>query len=184
MRQIGNISNVVDAYIEEVSHSDTSVSFTGEDAPGTDNLKIRRVYLVDEASRPISYGYINQTIGVCVEYEVLADVPAYTHGFNLYNSSSVHIFTSHDDTSVKEDTKRGLYRTIAWLPANLLQSSDYFFTFAFMQYNPFRVLFHSQYLIRIHMMDDLNAPTRNVNYNGELPGVIRPIIHWNSRQTI
>ena len=182
MKYNGEISNVVNEYLENEYDSDTSACFNIENAPGTEYLKIRRVYLVNEEMLPISFGFINQVIGICVEYDVLVDGMTFTHGFNLFNAYDVHVFTSHDNTTIGEETKQGYYRTIAWIPANLLQSCDYFFTFAFMQYNPFKVLFHSPYLIRIHMVDDLDAPTRNVNYNGGLPGVVRPIINWSSRQ--
>ena len=182
--QFGDASTIIDDYLSEENGTDSFATYIGNNAPGIDSIKIRKVYLVDTSMQKITHGYINQPIGVCVEYEVLEDILGLTHGFNLFNSSSVHIFTSHDDNIVPEETRRGKYQTTAWIPANILQSCDYYFTFAFMQYNPFRVLYHSPSLIKIKMMDDLDAPTRNGHYRADLPGVVRPIIHWSPKKKL
>jgi lipopolysaccharide transport system ATP-binding protein len=184
-KNIGVISDIVDEYLSEAEEHDCRADFPDDDAPGTENIKLRHVQLVNDACTPITFGYITDRIGICVDYEVTADTAAFTHGLNLFDTSGIHLFTSHDNTFCGSDTvKKGHYRTIAWIPANLLQSRDYYLTFAFMRYSPFEVLFHSQYLIKIHMVDDLGAPTRNEHYNEDLPGLIRPVIEWSPKTNI
>ena len=185
IKKTGYISNVVDEYLSEEENLECRADYDGDDAPGFDTVKIRHIRLINEKGHSINFGYITNSIGICVDYEVLSDTPAFTHGLNIFDISGAHLFTSHDNTfSNNQTVRKGFYRTIAWIPANLLQCRDYFLTFAFMRYAPFQVLFHSHYLIKIHMVDDLNAPTRMENYNEDLPGMIRPVINWSPKTNL
>jgi lipopolysaccharide transport system ATP-binding protein len=158
----------------------------GDDAPGCDNIKLRKAYVVDGKYNTLEVAYINQEIGFCVEYEVMRDIPFFTHGINVFNSMETHLFTSHDEHTYKrnDQIKKGCYRTIAWIPANLFQSDKIEFSFACMRYNPFEVLFHETKLISIKILEVLNTSTRNENYRGELPGLIRPFLIWEGRQIL
>lgn len=184
-KKIGIISEVIDEYLSEEETLESHVVFDGNNAPGTKTIKLRHIQLINENEKPINYGYITSAIGICVDYEVTEDTSAFTHGLNIFDISGTHLFTSHDNTYTdSKNVRKGFYRTIAWIPANLLQCRDYYLTFAFMRYSPFQVLYHSPNLIKIHMIDDLNAPTRTENYNEDLPGMIRPIINWSPKKNI
>jgi len=179
----GNTNLVVDKYLSLNSRISYESSWLGSSAPGNQFLKLRKVFAIDLNYKPIKYIYINQKVGFCIEYEVLVDVPYFTHGINVYNNLELHLFTSHDqhDFDKKSEIKKGMYKTIVWIPENLLQIGEIELSFACMRYNPFEVLFHERNLIRINVLEIIDTVTRNDNYKDELPGLIRPFLEWDQR---
>ncbi len=181
----GTAVDTVSQYMASSGEQETSREFSRNDAPGTHDLKLRKIYFIDDAGNKIDYGVISQRIGICVEYEVMCIVAAFTHGANIFDAVGNHIFTTHDNNPMRNTTiEPGLYRTCLWVPANLMQNGSYFLTFAFMRYNPFEILYHSDTLIRLNIVDDMDAATRNAMYKHNLPGLIRPIIEWEQTEKL
>ena len=177
---------VVENYLALNRDIATESSWYGDYAPGNNFIKLRKAYSIDSNYNKIKYAFINQKIGFCAEYEVLNDTSYFTHGINVFNNMEVHLFTSHDDHEFqrKKQIKKGTYKTVVWIPENLLQSGEIEFSFACMKYNPFEVLFHEKGLIRISVVEVIETLTRNENYRAELPGLIRPFLKWDERTQI
>jgi len=74
-----------------------------------------------------------------------------------------------------------VYKTVVWIPSNLLQSGDYLVSFAFMRYNPFNVLLTTDNLLRIQIVDTKKSLSRPENVNEYIPGLIRPKLLWDER---
>ncbi len=181
----GQVDHIIDLYLHQGNDLSSSVEYGLDEAPGSDTIKLRKIYPVNNQGTPVDYGYINQSLGICFEYDVLQDTSPFTHGINIFNSKGVHIFTSHDNQPYpKIIVKKGSYRTCVWIPENLLQDGEYSVSFACMRYNPFRILFHAMDLIKLNMEDVIKTDTRNENYNGGLPGLIRPYLEWSKTLSI
>lgn len=174
---------VVERYLASNDDLKPDASWSGDKVPGNDSIKLRKAYLIDSNYNNVDYALINQRIGFCVEYEVLHTIPYFTHGINVYNVMGVHLFTSHDnhDFERKSEIQKGFYKTVVWIPENLLQNGEIEFSYACMRYNPFEVLFHERNLIRINVVEVIETLTRNENYRAELPGLIRPFLLWDDR---
>ena len=185
LRCSGTAAEVIDTYLSGQHEKPADRCFNGEKAPGTSEIKIRRMYFVDTDGHTVSYGLISQRIGLRVEYEVLQDIPAFTHGANLYDATGLHLFTTHDNNEPQAGiVGKGTYQTTLWLPGNILQAGHYTLSFAFMRYNPFEVIYHSEPLIQLALLDDLEAPTRHPQYKSDLPGLIRPVVEWSKAEKV
>lgn len=179
----GPINDVIDKYLCQSNNIASKIIFNEDNAPGCKNIKIRSVYFINENGDEISVTYINQKFGLCVEYEVLQEIDNFTHGINAFNSAGIHLFTSHSNIEYKKgSTARGIYKTTAWIPENLLQPGNITFSFACMKYEPFEVLFHEMDLVKIEVLDVIDTLTRNEHYKAYLPGLVRPYITWNYSQ--
>jgi lipopolysaccharide transport system ATP-binding protein len=178
--------NVVIKYNSMNDSMITERAWYGEKAPGNEQIKLRRAFIIDSNNRIINYAYINQEIGFCIEYEVLSDVPFFTHGVNVYNHMGLHLFTSHDDRKYNRNEKirKGVYRAKCWIPKDLFQNDKIEFSFACMRYNPYEVLFHERGIVKISIMDRIDSATRCENFHDTLPGIIRPKINWDSVKKI
>jgi lipopolysaccharide transport system ATP-binding protein len=176
-----NAKNVVFKYLSDNNDISSKNEWNGDDAPGNEYIKLRKAYVINTDYMIIDHAFTNQEIALCVDYEVINNVPYFTHGINVYNSMKIHLFTSHDDNVYdgENQIEKGFYRTIVWVPSNLLQSDKIEFSFACMRYNPFEVLFHENKVIGINIIDSIKTETRNENYWGTLPGIIRPKLKWN-----
>ncbi len=187
IKNIGKTSQIIDLYLGE--NSDTEIKREWDDlenAPGNSQIKIRKIYSVNSENQMINYSLISEEVGIYIEYQVLEDIPYFTHGINVFSTSGIHIFTSHDNNPYEKDSiiKKGVYTTIVWIPANLLQDGDYLVNVACMRYNPFEILFHEENLIKIKLIDSNKNSSRPEDYNLELPGLIRPKLNWNKRNQL
>lgn len=174
---------VVEKYLETTHIIPSKATWLGDNAPGNDCLKLRRGYIINSESNIIENAFINQRIGLCIEYEVIKDIPYFTHGINVFNIMEQHLFTSHDDFvfNKKQIINRGFYKTVVWIPENLLQDGDIIFSFACMRYDPFEVMFHEKNLLRINMLDTIKVGTKNSSLFSGLPGLVRPHLMWDER---
>ncbi|HOF56007.1 MAG TPA: ABC transporter ATP-binding protein [Prolixibacteraceae bacterium] len=178
--------NVVSRYLSVYDDLKAKNEWKNNEAPGNEFIKLRKAYIIDSENETIDHAFIDQEIGFCIEYEVINDVPFFTHGLNIYNGMEIHLFTSHDDVKFERNKiiKKGHYKTVAWIPANLLQNDTIEFSFACMRYNPFEVLFHEKKLVRLNILDKIDSDTRNKDYLESLPGLIRPKIKWDQTKEI
>jgi len=180
----GNVKEIIDLYLSSVNNIELSRTWNDiECAPGNNIIKIKRVCSVDSQKKPVLYSLTSEKIGIYIEYEVLKNTSYFTHGINVYTTSDLHLLSSHDNNVYQNDSiiEKGVYKTVVWIPSNLLQSGDYLVSFAFMRYNPFNVLLTTDNLLRIQIVDTKKSLSRPENVNEYIPGLIRPKLLWDER---
>lgn len=157
-----------------------------ETAPGDIHIKLKKMHSLNKEYKINQFLLTTEDIGIYIEYEVLDDIPYFTHGINLFTTNGIHVFSSHDNNNYLEDTliKKGKYYTIVWIPGNLLQNGDYSVSVACMRYNPFTILFHENELLFIKIIDTMVESARPEQYNLDFPGIIRPKLMWKTRHKL
>jgi len=180
-----NIKDVISEYLTELNDLSAYNNWDNKNAPGNKEVKLCKAYIIDKNKNLINTVQINQEFGICVEYEVLSNIPYFTHGINVYNKMETHLFTSHDNRDYKEKELiiKGIYKTTVWIPSNIFQNDKLEFSFACMRYNPFNVLFHEK-ILSINVLETIFTDSRHDFYRGELPGLMRPILIWEDRINI
>jgi len=181
-----SISVVVKHYLSSGDSLSQEMSWSADHAPGNESIKLKHAYFIDSEYQKVPYGQIHRNLGLCIEYEVLTRIPFFSHGINVFSETDLHLFTSHDDQKYEKSAfvEPGLYRTVVWIPANLLQSGVVEFSFACFRYDPFLILFHTKSIVQIRMIESYDAPTRHEHYRGGLPGAVRPKLSWDLRLKI
>jgi lipopolysaccharide transport system ATP-binding protein len=181
IHKAGDIQTVIDEYLKVTVGENAHRVWTNlEKAPGSRQIKLREVKLVNKENKIGSVFDITEKIKTVFTYEVLADDERYTHGLNLFNDQGVHIFSSHDRDSpaLKEPAKKGVYTTALEIPGNLLAEGSYEVSFAIMRYTPFEVLFHEMELLSFTVIDEMQGNSVRGSYTGKFPGVVRPDLRW------
>jgi len=128
--------------------------------------------------------YLNEKVGVTMRYKVKNIDHKIQSAYNFFNTSGINIFDSHEsNTNMYHDIKEsGIYETTVWIPENLLSEGVIVVGVALVTHDPFKVHFHEREAIAFNMIDEMeNSPTRG-EYVGSLPGVIRPLLDWNSKR--
>lgn len=126
---------------------------------------------------------ITESVGISMCYEVLKEGTKIHAAFNFYDRNGINIFDSHENnTHNYNDKKRcGKYETTVWIPDNLLNEGVLLVGVALVTHDPFVIHFHERDSIAFNMVDnDLISKTRG-DYVGNLPGVIRPLMKWESK---
>ncbi len=125
---------------------------------------------------------ITKSIGISMEYEVLKGGEEFTHGCNLYDESGTHILSSHDIVSSysKVPKKIGKYKATMWIPPNLLNEGKVYVGVAILNQVPFKIHFHEEKVLSFNVFDPFDGKSARGQYLSRIPGVVRPLLRWDS----
>jgi lipopolysaccharide transport system ATP-binding protein len=126
---------------------------------------------------------ITESVGITMSYEVIEAGNKIHAAFNFYDRNGINIFDSHENNTSNyfERKKCGKYETTVWIPQNLLSEGVILVGVALVTHDPFVVHYHERDSIAFNMIDcQIGSPTRG-EYVGSLPGIIRPLLKWESQ---
>ncbi|MGH2665074.1 ABC transporter ATP-binding protein [Flavobacterium sp.] len=175
----GGVDEAIDEYFRNADQT-AGREWQKENAPGCDFFKLLKVNVINSDEEVSLNHLISNEIKVEFTYEILKENQLFTHGFNLFNSHNIHIFSSHDKNSETLATplKKGIHKKTISIPGNFLAEGGYTCSFAIMRYNPFHVEFQVRETVSFNVIDEVNTNTVRGNYSGHFPGVIRPQLKW------
>jgi len=175
----GHVEEAVNKYFSDQEQF-ANKKWDLESSPKTNFLRLLAVKILNENNEVALNHSISNSIAVEFTYEILEEGNIFTHGFNLFNNENVHILSSHDKDSLtlERSLPKGIYSKRIIIPGNLLAEGTYSCSFAIMKYNPFVVEFHEMDIVGFNIVDEFGGNTARGNYNGNFPGVIRPILKW------
>ncbi|GEC73660.1 lipopolysaccharide transport system ATP-binding protein [Flavobacterium flevense] len=178
-------SKVIDNYLK-CEYQTTSYKSWVDQYIGNDLVRIYDVKAHNLQYEIKNNFKITEFVGISVSYEVIKEGNKIHVAFNFYDRNGINIFDSHENnTSNYYDLKScGKYETTVWIPENLLAEGVILVGVAIVTHNPFQVHFHERDCIAFNMIDDqIISPTRG-EYVGNLPGIIRPLMKWDSKNKI
>ena len=173
---------IVDTYLRS-DFGTTAVRKWDEDyTPGDGVVILLEVFVHDENFKPDENFDVTKTIGITMKYEVLQETNVFTHGINLFNGHGVNILNSHDITSDirKDQRKPGKYSSTMWIPGNFLSEGTVVAGVAIFNPNPFHLHFQEADAIAFNVFDNINGDSARGDYVGGFPGIVRPILKWNT----
>jgi lipopolysaccharide transport system ATP-binding protein len=171
------------AYLREQSEKGAEKSWNDpEKAPGNDVARLREVRVIDRSGATVSSIDIRQPVGIEMTYEVTQAGKIIVPNFHFYNEQSVCIFVSHDWSEPFRTSPRdlGIYKSRAWIPANFLAEGSVFVTVAATTYEPINVHFVERDAVTFNVVDSLEGDSARGDYAGVLPGIVRPILEWET----
>jgi lipopolysaccharide transport system ATP-binding protein len=155
-------------------------------APGNDIVRLIEVKVHDEDLVIRDNIDITKKIGITMVYEVLKEGATFTHSMNLFNEIGVHILSSHDVVyeQLKNPRKRGCYNSTMWVPGNFLAEGVMIVSVAVIEQEPFVIHFHEMDAVAFNVSDPMNGSSARGNYGHAFPGVVRPILSWETSSSI
>ncbi len=179
----GETSAVVGDYLHEQSQKGAErVWETAENAPGNEFTRLRAVRVRDEKGKTASVADIGSRVGIEITYQILADEKVITPTFHLYNEQGVCVFVSFDQDKDwrYKPRKKGIYVSTAWIPANLLSEGTMFVTVIMATFEPLSIHLIERDAVTFTVTDKIKGDSARGNYVGEMPGVVRPILDWET----
>lgn len=151
-------------------------------APGNDVVRLIEVIVHGEDNKITDSFDITKPIGITISYEVLKDNTTFTHSMNLFNESGVHILSSHDIVSELRNKPRtkGCYSSTMWIPGNFLAEGSVIASVAIIEQDPFLIHFHELDAVAFNVTDPMNGKSARGNYVSSFPGIVRPILNWDT----
>jgi len=178
----GPVAKIIETYLQ--SEFGTNSKKTWASSENKNQLvNILEVKAHDEHYSVKDNFKLTESVGLTLTYRVLKPGKKIHSAFNFYNLSGVNIFDSHENNTKHYHLKKrkGVYETTVWVNKNLFSEGVIMVGVALVTHDPFVVHFHEKESIAFNLIDDMvDSPTRG-DYVGSLPGIIRPLLKWESK---
>ena len=127
---------------------------------------------------------IRQPVGLEMEYEVVQESHVLLPHFQLLNEEGMHAFNVHDTDPVwcRRPRPAGRYVSLAWIPGNLLAEGMMFVDAALATLNPYIHQFAEFQVVAFQVVDTLEGDTARGEWAGQMKGVVRPLLQWQTRE--
>jgi lipopolysaccharide transport system ATP-binding protein len=154
-------------------------------APGNDTVRLRAVRIRDEDGAVTAKADIRKPIGVELSYDVLVAGSVLIPSIHVYNDQGICVFIAHDWDERWRNSPRpvGHYQSTAWIPGNFLAEGSLSVGAAMATYIPHEVHFHVPDAVAFMIIDSLDGDSARGDFSGHLPGAVRPLLGWSTRQT-
>lgn len=176
----GDSKEVINAYfksyVNELVRNEINWDET-RNAPGDEYAKFLKIRLITDKGNNLESISVKQKIGIEITYEIIQTGYKPGPNFLVLTQGGEKVFQSIDTTPSTYET--GIYRAVCWIPPHLLNDMRYIVDVCLTTHNPTKI--HASININIDVLDDLNSPTRG-DYKGQMHGVIRPLLTWETNK--
>jgi lipopolysaccharide transport system ATP-binding protein len=184
IRLDGAAHEVVGAYL----NSERSVGAAREwrnaaTAPGNEIVRLLSVRVLSESGETANLVDIRRPVAVEMEYEVMTSGHVLVPQFAFDNESGVRIFTTFDSDPAWRRTPRsaGRYVSTAWIPGNYLAEGTLFVRAGIFTLQPYKMHLVERNVAAFQVADTLDSDSARGDFDGHLPGVVRPLLKWHTR---
>jgi lipopolysaccharide transport system ATP-binding protein len=153
------------------------------EAPGDDVVRLRSVRVRNEEGQTISAVDIHKQFGIEVSYDVLEPGHLLVPVIELYNEQGAELFSTHDTALEwrRRARERARYTSTVWIPGNLMAEGGLVARVSIMSHLPTTILHaHEPNAVTFQMIDSESAESARGDYVGPMPGMIRPLLNWNT----
>jgi lipopolysaccharide transport system ATP-binding protein len=152
-------------------------------APGDEVVRLRSARIRTRDGATMGTHDVRRPIGIEVVYDVLADGHLLIPNYHLIRGDGSYLFGVQDVATEWRYRPRpaGRYTSTAWLPGNFMAPGTFSVDVAVSAHVP---------LARVHALvpgavafqvdDHFGGDSARGDYMGDIPGVIRPIVDWNT----
>jgi lipopolysaccharide transport system ATP-binding protein len=167
-----------DAMINHYLSTSTGNSGDPEQWSGDEFCQLNSARIINSEQNGLEYITREDTIGIEFTFTVKKEVDAVAN-INLYTGDGTHVFFS-SEKQAKKPYRPGTYRSVMWIPMHFLNSGLYFANLYFTSLLPYKIHFTQEEALRFEVVEDTHS--REINYVGVIPGVIRPILNWETQK--
>jgi lipopolysaccharide transport system ATP-binding protein len=183
LEKYGAVEDVVCAYLAATSSAkEGERTWSENDAPGDETVRLRAVRITDEAGVPAGVFDIRKPVFVEIEYEVRRPTNHLRMAYRLAGGDGTLIFTAADTNNPEWNGKLrapGMYVSRCAIPANFLNEGEYGLQSVAADFPFQKIAFFEENVMRFHV-----AQTGGLSgqYPEKWPGVICPSLPWTVRR--
>ena len=186
---LGNTDEGINHYLKGNSGSTAKRSWADNLVkPGNEYVTLEEVSVCNSRNELVETVFTHEEVVIKIIYRLKKRNFKYIHGFNLFNSNGVHILSSHDTAFAKskKSLDNGCYEATVLIPANFLAEGLHMVGVAIMSYNPFMIHIEETEVASFTAVDDDGSKITNARglYGGKIPGIVRPLLEWETKKII
>ncbi len=172
-------ADVVATYLSDVTGAAASASWSLDEAPGSEGVKLLSVQLVDASGAPASSVDIENAVMLRVSYFV-EEAREFRIAASFYTQGTC-AFTTLESAETSRP-ERGYYESTVAIPGNLFAEGDYLVNLsAFVSRGKKMHYFKVDGCIAFQVYDPLTGGSARGDYREALLGHLRPKLEWNLR---
>jgi len=152
-------------------------------APGGPVVRLRAIRVRNVEGEVSEVVDIRSRFGIDIEYEVLQPDHQLLVRFGLRNENGDLIFVSFEQDLEWRDRPRprGRYRSTAWVPGNLLAEGMHYLNCFISTIKPETNQVGEYSIVAFQVVDTLEGDSARGSVGRKIPGVIRPLLEWETR---
>ena len=152
------------------------------DAPGDNVVRLRAVRARSAEGRITEAFDIRQPACIDVVFDVLKSCHVLAPNIHIFNQQGVVVFVTidQDESWHRRPRPAGRYTSRVWIPGNFLAEGSFLVDAAVTTFVPFKVHFHERGAIGFQVIDSIKGDSVRGDYAGTLPGVVRPLLKWET----
>lgn len=178
---------VVNEYLGSTTKAGAVREWDAADAPGDSVVRLRRVRVCDEHDEVTAAVDIRRPLKIEVTYDVQETGHVLFPTLEFCNENGIEVFSTHDigpEWRLRE-RPAGRYTSSVTLPGNLLAEGSLVAHVSVMSNFPATTLHARETsVVAFQVIDSQAGDTARGDYVGAMPGVVRPLLQWNTRSDV
>jgi homopolymeric O-antigen transport system ATP-binding protein len=152
------------------------------DTPDNQFVRLRRARVRNQAGETIAGADIREPVGIEIAYEVLEGASVLAPHVYLTDAGGVAVCSAIDQDHAWRRRNRtpGHYVSTAWFPGNFFAEGQLVVSIGISTLDPFQVHVWEVDALAFHVVDSLEGDSARGEYGGPLPGVVRPLLNWET----
>src|SRR5882672_10599887 len=153
------------------------------EAPGSDVVRLKAVRIIDTEGQTTGAVDIRQPVGIEIEYEVLEQGHPLLPSIEVFSEEGLNLFSAHDTEAEWRRRPRpaGGYKSVAWVPGNLLAEGNLLVNVSIMSHVPVtRLHVNERSAVAFQVIDTQGEDSARGDYIGPMPGLLRPLLRWTT----
>ncbi len=184
----GDPHSVVNEYISSTRKTAAVREWVdATEAPGDSVVRLRSVRVCNEHGETTAAVDVRRPLRIEVTYDVLDPGHVLLPTLELYNEDGTEVFSTHDTGEVWRRRERpvGRYTSSVAVPGNLLAEGSLIAHVSVMSHCPTTIL-HARETnaVVFQVIDSQEGDTARGDYIGPMPGVVRPLLLWDTRSDV
>jgi lipopolysaccharide transport system ATP-binding protein len=180
----GPSEEIVAHYLQTAAGAGSSRTWSEEEAPGDELVRLRSVRIVDEDGMTTDYIDVRRSVGIEIGFTVLKDGgPAVVPKLKVTTGGRVAFNAMDIDARWHRPSPAGAYLATAWIPGNLLNEGLVGVDAAVCSIDSPKLHHHVSVheAVSFHVQDPAEGDSSRGSFTGQWRGVIRPLLEWTVR---
>jgi lipopolysaccharide transport system ATP-binding protein len=183
LKLFDKVDTVINSYLQLKMGLSSEKIWQKDKAPGNEIVELIYVKAQDENGKVRELFNISEPVYISIVYKVKKSGYVLSAGINFFNERDINVFDLHDVSQQwrKKEKEIGTYCSTVKIPENFLSEGLFLIGVAILTPNPFYVHIHEKDVIVSNVVDDLAENSARGDYIGHFPGVVRPLMQWETK---
>jgi len=180
----GASEEVVAYHLQTSAGAGSTRTWSADEAPGDDLVRLRSVRIVDEDGDSVDYVDVRRPVGIELAFTVLhGGGPPVVPKLKVTTAGRVAFNAMDIDSRWHDSAPPGDYVATAWIPGNLMNEGLISVDAAVCSIDSPKLHHHVSVheAVSFHVQDPTEGDSSRGTFTGQWRGVVRPLLDWTVR---